>query len=60
MASQWQVVAVNDDGTRDVRRAFLSPDQAEEAAGRMRDESTEFEIASGWNYLAEAMPKRRP
>ena len=42
---------VNDDGRARVYRGGLTMRDAEAMAGRMRDGSTEEEIAAGWNFL---------
>lgn len=47
----WLVIALNDDGRFVPVRRGLTYSQADELAGRMRDESTEDAVAAGWNYL---------
>jgi hypothetical protein len=47
----WGVVRLNDDGRREVVNRGMCWLAAEKLAGAMRDQSTEREIAEGWNYL---------
>lgn len=45
------VYRVNDDGRRELIRYTKRYDEADATAGRLRDESSDDEIAQGWNYL---------
>ena len=53
---RWCVVRVYErEGRSVVVLSGVSADRAEREAGRMRDASTEADIARGWNYLPRPM-----
>jgi hypothetical protein len=51
-SGRWLVVKKNDDGREIVVRSDVSPDLAEQIAGRARDAMSDQEVGAGWSYLA--------